>query len=220
MAHDMANLRNSALPHGACVALALAAAPERTPAVVLVLGGIVLALISGLPRGPRCAARPCLFLPPLLKASALSNGLAGIPPPIEADSDACGFGGPFLFPPWSSHSERRRAAGPRSAFGRRCHTGRHRSAPPDPSPRLQSGRTSHAQAAGVVVLGESLPTTPGRCALPLHGRRPWRQGICLANVSLSVLTSAVGGLVVGYVVKAVAIWIFDHLEVTLLDILV
>jgi CPA1 family monovalent cation:H+ antiporter len=73
----------------------------------------------------------------------------------------------------------------------------------------------------VVLEGESLLNDASALVLYRFAVAATLAGeVSLGEASLSFLVSAVGGTLLGYVVGRVAIWIFTHLEDTLLDILV
>ena len=205
---------------GACVALALVARRINVPpAVVLVLGGMVLALIPGLPAvnlDPQLAL--VLFLPPLLQASAYRTDWpafrSNLRPILLLAVGAVLFTAvvvavtaKLLVPdlPWAAAL----------ALGAIV-------APPDAVAAASVLKNFRMPKRLVVVLeGESLLNDASSLVLYRFAVGATLVGeVSLGEASLSFVTSAVGGVVVGYVVGRIAMWIFAHLEDTLLDILV
>jgi CPA1 family monovalent cation:H+ antiporter len=205
---------------GACVALALVARRINVPpAVVLVLGGMVLALIPGLPAvnlDPQLAL--VLFLPPLLQASAYRTDWpafrSNLRPILLLAVGAVLFTAlvvavtaKLLVPdlPWAAAL----------ALGAIM-------APPDAVAAASVLKNFRMPKRLVVVLeGESLLNDASSLVLYRFAVGATLVGeVSLGEASLSFVTSAVGGVVVGYVVGRIAMWIFAHLEDTLLDILV
>src|SRR3954454_11380281 len=205
---------------GACVALALAARRLNVPpAVVLVLGGMVLALIPGLPAvnlDPQLAL--VLFLPPLLQASAYRTDWpafrSNLRPILMLAVGAVLFtavvvavAAKLLVPdlPWAAAL----------ALGAIV-------APPDAVAAASVLKNFRMPKRLVVVLeGESLLNDASSLVLYRFAVGATMAGeVSLGEASLSFVTSAVGGMVAGYVVGRVAMWVFTHLEDTLLDILV
>src|SRR3954451_5061473 len=204
----------------ACVALALVARRLNVPpAVVLVLGGMALALIPGLPAvdlDPQLAL--VLFLPPLLQASAYRTDWpafrSNLRPILLLAVGAVLFTAvvvaataKLLVPdlPWAVAL----------ALGAIV-------APPD------------AVAAASVLGGFRIPK---RLRVVLEGDSPrtdasalvlYRFAVAAAlageasvgRASLSFLLAAAGGAAAGYAVGRAAMWVFARLEDTLLDILV
>jgi CPA1 family monovalent cation:H+ antiporter len=205
---------------GACVALALAARRLSVPpAVVLVAGGMALALIPGLPAvhlDPQLAL--VLFLPPLLQASAYRTDWpafrSNLRPILLLALGAVLFTAvvvavtaKWLVPelPWA-------AALTLGAIV----------APPDAVAAASVLKNFRLPKRLVVVLeGESLLNDASSLVLYRFAIGATMAGeVSVGEASLSFVTSAVGGMVTGYVVGRVAMWIFTHLEDTLLDILV
>src|ERR671911_2571219 len=197
---------------GACVALALVARRINVPpAVVLVIGGMVLALIPGLPAvdlDPQLAL--VLFLPPLLQASAYRTDWpafrSNLRPILFLAVGAVVFTAlvvavvaKLLIPtmPWW-------AAITLGAIV----------APPDAVAAASVLKNFSMPKRLVVVLeGESLLNDASSLVLYRFAVGATLVGeVSLGEASLSFVTSAVGGVVVGYVVGRIAMWIFAHLE--------
>ncbi|HKG77368.1 MAG TPA: Na+/H+ antiporter [Beijerinckiaceae bacterium] len=204
----------------ACVALALLARRLDVPlAVVLVIGGMMLALIPGLPAvnlDPQLAL--ALFLPPLLQASAYRTDWPAfrfnLRPILLLALGAVLFTAlavaavtKLLLPdlPWAAAI----------ALGAIV-------APPDAVAATSVLKNFRIPKRIVVVLeGESLLNDASALVLYRFAvAATLAGGVSLGHASLMFLLSAVGGAVIGYVVGRVAMWIFERLDDTLLDILV
>ena len=204
----------------ACVALTVVARWLHIPlAVALVLGGIALAFVPGLPAlefDPHLAL--ALFLPPLLQLSAYRTDWpafrSNLRPILLLAVGAVLFTSfvmaaiaKLLLPdlPWAAAI----------ALGAIV-------APPDAVAATSVLRDFRIPKRLVTVLeGESLLNDASSLVL-------YRFAVAAAaaatagfgEASLGFVVSAVGGTVAGYVVGRVAMWVFVHLEDTLLDILV
>jgi CPA1 family monovalent cation:H+ antiporter len=204
----------------ACVALALLARRLNVPlAVVLVIGGMALALIPGLPTvelDPQLAL--VLFLPPLLQASAYRTDWPAfqfnLRPILLLAVGAVLFTAlmvaataKLLVPelPWAAAI----------ALGAIV-------APPDAVAATSVLKNFRIPKRLVVVLeGESLLNDASSLILYRFAVAATLAGeVSLGEASLSFLTSSAGGAVLGYIIGRVAMWIFTRLEDTLLDILV
>jgi Na+/H+ antiporter len=204
----------------ACVVLALLARRLHVPlAVILVIGGMALALIPGLPTvtlDPQLAL--VLFLPPLLQASAYRTDWAAfrfnLRPilflalgAVVFTAAAVAITAKLLVPdlPW----------GAAIALGAIV-------APPDAVAAASVLKDFRIPKRLVVILeGESLLNDASSLVLYRFAVAATLAGeVSLGQASLSFLFSAVGGTLIGYVLGRVAMWIFIHLEDTLLDILV
>src|SRR5919107_5571148 len=205
---------------GACVALALVARRINVPpAVVLVLGGMILALIPGLPAvnlDPQLAL--VLFLPPLLQASAYRTDWPAfqfnLRPILLLALGAVLFTAlvvaataKLLVPdlPWAAAV----------ALGAIV-------APPDAVAATSVLKDFRIPKRLVIVLeGESLLNDASALVLYRFAvAATMAGGISFGEASLSFVLTSVGGAAVGYGVGRTAMWIFAHLEDTLLDILV
>jgi monovalent cation/hydrogen antiporter len=203
----------------ACVALALVARRLNLPlAVVLVIGGMTLALIPGLPTvdlDPQLAL--VLFLPPLLQASAYRTDWpafrSNLRPILFLAVGAVVFTAlvvavvaKLLIPtmPWW-------AAITLGAIV----------APPDAVAAASVLKNFSIPKRLVVVLeGESLLNDASSLVLYRFAIGATLAGaVSVSEASLSFVTSAGGGVIVGYLAGRAAMWIFIHLEDTLLDIL-
>ncbi len=204
----------------ASVALAFVARRLRVPlAVVLVLGGMGLALVPGLPAvelDPHLVL--ALFLPPLLQASAYRTDWpafrSNLRPILLLAVGAVLFTAlvvaavaKLLVPdlPWAAAI----------ALGAIV-------APPDAVAATSVLKDFRIPKRIVTVLeGESLLNDASSLVLYRFAVAATMAGsVSLGEASLSFVLSAVGGTVVGYLVGWAAMWIFTHLEDTLLDILV
>jgi CPA1 family monovalent cation:H+ antiporter len=204
----------------ACVALASLAQRINVPlAVVLVLGGMVLALVPGLPTislDPQLAL--ALFLPPLLQASAYRTDWPAfqfnLRPILLLAVGAVLFTAAcvaviakLLVPdlPWAAAI----------ALGAIV-------APPDAVAATSVLKNFSIPKRLVVVLeGESLLNDASALILYRFAVAAAMAGeVSLSEASLSFVTSAVGGTVLGYVIGRLAMWVFARIEDTLLDILV
>ncbi len=204
----------------ACVALALLARRLNVPlAVVLVLGGMALALVPGLPTielDPQLAL--VLFLPPLLQASAYRTDWPAFQFNLRPilllalgavlfTAFAVAATAKFLVPelPWAAAI----------ALGAIV-------APPDAVAATSVLKNFRIPKRLVVVLeGESLLNDASALVLYRFAVAATLAGeVSLGEASLSFLFSAVGGTVLGYILGRITMWIFTHLEDTLLDILV
>jgi monovalent cation/hydrogen antiporter len=204
----------------ACVALALVARRLNVPlAVVLVIGGMALALIPGLPTielDPQLAL--VLFLPPLLQASAYRTDWPAfqfnLRPILLLALGAVLFTAlavaataKFLVPelPWAAAI----------ALGAIV-------APPDAVAATSVLKNFRIPKRLVVVLeGESLLNDASSLILYRFAVAATLAGeVSLGEASLSFLTSSAGGAVLGYLIGRVAMRIFSRLEDTLLEILV
>ncbi|CAO4154181.1 Na+/H+ antiporter [Methylorubrum extorquens] len=204
----------------ACVVLSLVARRLDIPlAVVLVLGGMALALIPGLPTvtlDPQLAL--VLFLPPLLQASAYRTDWPAfrfnLRPILFLALGAVLFTAAtvavtakLLVPelPWAAAI----------ALGAIV-------APPDAVAAASVLKNFPIPKRLVVILeGESLLNDASSLVLYRFAVAATLAGeVSLGQASLSFLFSAVGGTLIGYGLGRVAMWVFTHLEDTLLDILV
>jgi monovalent cation/hydrogen antiporter len=204
----------------ASVALALLARRLNVPvAVTLVLGGMALALVPGLPTvelDPQLAL--VLFLPPLLQASAYRTDWpafrSNLRPILLLAVGAVLFTAAvvavtlkLLVPdlPWAAAI----------ALGAIV-------APPDAVAATSVLKNFRIPKRIVVVLeGESLLNDASSLVLYRFAVAATMAGeISFGEASLAFVASAVGGTVVGYLIGRAAMWIFARLEDTLLDILV
>ncbi|MER2269127.1 Na+/H+ antiporter [Methylobacterium oxalidis] len=204
----------------ACVVLALAARHLQIPlAVVLVLGGMALALIPGLPTvtlDPQLAL--VLFLPPLLQASAYRTDWPAFRFNLRPilflalgavlfTAAAVAVTAKTLVPdlPWAAAV----------ALGAIV-------APPDAVAAASVLRDFRIPKRLVVILeGESLLNDASSLVLYRFAVAATLVGeVSLAQASLSFLFAAAAGTLIGYVVGRIAMWVFARLEDTLLDILV
>jgi CPA1 family monovalent cation:H+ antiporter len=204
----------------ACVALALVARRLRVPlAVVLVLGGMALALVPDLPTvelDPQLVL--ALFLPPLLQASAYRTDWpafrSNLRPILLLAVGAVLFTAlvvaavaKLLLPdlPWAAAV----------ALGAIV-------APPDAVAATSVLKDFRIPKRMVTVLeGESLLNDASSLVLYRFAVAATMAGtVSFGEASLSFVLAAVGGAVVGWVVGRAAMWIFARLEDTLLDILV
>lgn len=204
----------------ACVALALVARRLDVPfAVVLVLGGMALALVPGLPEvelDPQLAL--VLFLPPLLQASAYRTDWPAFRSNLRPilllavggvlfTAAVVAATAKWLVPDLSWPAA--------LALGAIV-------APPDAVAAASVLKSFRIPKRLVVVLeGESLLNDASSLVLYRFAVGATMAGaVSFGEASLSFVTSAVGGAVVGYLAGRAAMWIFTHLEDTLLDILV
>lgn len=203
-----------------CLALALVAKRLDVPfAVALVLGGMAIAFVPGLPQiefEPELAL--ALFLPPLLQLSAYHTDWPAFRSNLRPilllafgavlfTAAAVAVIAKWLVPdlPW----------GAAIALGAIV-------APPDAVAATAVLRDLHPPKRITTVLeGESLLNDAASLVLyrfavgaTLAGSFDLRQG------ALSFLASAIGGCVIGYVVGRLAMWIFAKLDETLHDITV
>ena len=204
----------------ASVALALLARRLDVPlAVVLVLGGMALALVPGLPTvelDPQLAL--VLFLPPLLQASAYRTDWpafrANLRPILLLAVGAVLFTAAvvaatakLLVPdlPWAAAV----------ALGAIV-------APPDAVAATSVLKNFRIPKRIVTVLeGESLLNDASSLVLYRFAVSATMAGtVSFGEASLSFVAAAAGGTVVGYLVGRAAMWVFARLEDTLLDILV
>ncbi len=204
----------------ACVALALVARRLHVPlAVVLVVGGMALALVPGLPTvelDPHLVL--ALFLPPLLQASAYRTDWpafrSNLRPILLLAVGAVLFTAlvvaavtKLLVPdlPWAAAV----------ALGAIV-------APPDAVAATSVLKNFRIPKRIVTVLeGESLLNDASSLVLYRFAVAATMAGtVSFGEASLSFVLSAAGGAAVGYAVGRAAMWIFTHLEDTLLDILV
>jgi CPA1 family monovalent cation:H+ antiporter len=204
----------------ASVALALVARRLHVPlAVVLVLGGMALALVPGLPTvelDPQLVL--ALFLPPLLQASAYRTDWPAfrfnLRPILLLALGAVLFTAlvvaataKLLVPdlPWAAAV----------ALGAIV-------APPDAVAAASVLKDFRIPKRIVTVLeGESLLNDASSLVLYRFAVAATMAGsVSFGEASLSFVLSAAGGTVVGWLVGRAAMWIFTHLEDTLLDILV
>src|SRR5215207_3337449 len=204
----------------ACVALALLARRLDVPlAVVLVIGGMMLALIPGLPAvnlDPQLAL--ALFLPPLLQASAYRTDWPAFRFNLRAilllalgavlfTALAVAAVTKLLLPdlPWAAAI----------ALGAIV-------APPDAVAATSVLKDFRLPKRIVTVLeGESLLNDASALVLYRFAVIATMAGeISLGEASLAFVAAAAGGTVVGYLAGRAAMWIFARLEDTLLDILV
>ncbi len=204
----------------ASVALALVARRLHTPlAVVLVIGGMTLALVPGLPTielEPQLAL--VMFLPPLLQASAYRTDWPAfrfnLRPilllalgAVVFTTAAVAVTTKLLLPdlPWAAAV----------ALGAIV-------APPDAVAATSVLKDFRIPKRLVTVLeGESLLNDASALVLYRFAvTATMAGGISFGEASLSFVLAAAGGAAVGYGVGRVAMWIFARLEDTLLDILV
>ena len=204
----------------ACVALALVARRLRVPlAVVLVVGGMALALVPGLPAielDPQLVL--ALFLPPLLQASAYRTDWPAfrfnLRPILLLAVGAVLFTAlvvavtaKLLVPdlPWAAAI----------ALGAIV-------APPDAVAATSVLKDFRIPKRIVTVLeGESLLNDASSLVLYRFAVAATMAGaVSFGEASLSFVLAAAGGAVVGWLVGRAAMWIFARLEDTLLDILV
>ena len=204
----------------ASVVLALVARSLKVPlAVVLVLGGMALALVPGLPTinlDPQLAL--VLFLPPLLQASAYRTDWPAFRFNLRPilflalgavlfTAAAVAVTAKLLVPdiPWAAAI----------ALGAIV-------APPDAVAAASVLKNFRIPKRLVVILeGESLLNDASSLVLYRFAVAATLAGeVSLGQASLSFVLAAVGGTLIGYVLGRIAMWIFSHLEDTLLDILV
>jgi Na+/H+ antiporter len=204
----------------ASVALALLSRRLNVPlAVVLMVGGMALAVVPGLPSvelDPQLAL--ALFLPPLLQASAYRTDWpsfrSNLRPILLLAVGAVVFtalavaaAAKLLLPdlPWAAAI----------ALGAIV-------APPDAVAATSVLKNFRLPKRIVTVLeGESLLNDASSLVLFRFAvTATMAGGISFGDASLSFVTSALGGMVLGYLVGRAAMWIFAHLDDTLLDILV
>jgi CPA1 family monovalent cation:H+ antiporter len=204
----------------ASVALALVARRLRVPlAVVLVVGGMALALVPGLPTvelDPQLVL--ALFLPPLLQASAYRTDWPAfrfnLRPILLLALGAVLFTtavvaavAKLLVPdlPWAAAV----------ALGAIV-------APPDAVAATSVLKDFRIPKRIVTVLeGESLLNDASSLVLYRFAVAATTAGtVSLGEASLSFVAAAAGGTAVGWLVGRAAMWIFARLEDTLLDILV
>ena len=204
----------------ASVALALVARRLRVPlAVVLVLGGMALALVPGLPTvelDPQLVL--ALFLPPLLQASAYRTDWPAfrfnLRPILLLALGAVLFTAlvvavvaKLLVPdlPWAAAV----------ALGAIV-------APPDAVAATSVLKDFRIPKRIVTVLeGESLLNDASSLVLYRFAVAATMAGsVSFGEASLAFVAAAAGGTLVGYLVGRAAMWIFAHLEDTFLDILV
>lgn len=204
----------------ACVVLALVARRLQVPlAVVLVVGGMALALIPGLPTitlDPQLAL--VLFLPPLLQASAYRTDWTAFRFNLRPilflalgavlfTAAAVALTAKLLVPdlPWAAAV----------ALGAIV-------APPDAVAAASVLKNFRIPKRLVVILeGESLLNDASSLVLYRFAVAATLAGeVSLGMASLSFLLAAIGGTLIGYVLGRIAMWVFTHLGDTLLDILV
>ncbi|MBS0641985.1 MAG: Na+/H+ antiporter [Proteobacteria bacterium] len=204
----------------ASVALASAAQWLKVPlAVVLVLGGMALAFVPGLPTielEPQLAL--ALFLPPLLQMSAYRTDWPGfrssLRPILLLALGAVLFTtlvvaatARLLLPelPWAAAI----------ALGAIV-------APPDAVAATSVLRNFNIPKRLVTVLeGESLLNDASSLVLFRFAVAAAATGTTsLGWASVQFVVAAAGGVAVGWLVGRAAMWVFSHLEDTLLDILV
>jgi CPA1 family monovalent cation:H+ antiporter len=204
----------------ASVALALVARRLRVPlAVVLVLGGMALALVPGLPTvelDPQLVL--ALFLPPLLQASAYRTDWpafrSNLRPILLLAVGAVLFTAlvvaataKLLVPdlPWAAAV----------ALGAIV-------APPDAVAATSVLKNFRIPKRMVTVLeGESLLNDASSLVLYRFAVAATMAGtVSFGEASLSFVAAAAGGTVLGWLVGRAAMWVFARLEDTLLDILV
>ncbi|HYI81893.1 MAG TPA: Na+/H+ antiporter [Acetobacteraceae bacterium] len=204
----------------ACVALALAARRLHVPlAVALVLGGMAVALVPGLPTielDPQLAL--VLFLPPLLQASAYRTDWPAFRANLRLilllalgavlfTATAVAVIAKMMVPdlPWAAAI----------ALGAIV-------APPDAVAATSVLKNFHLPKRIVTVLeGESLLNDASAIVLYRFAVTATMAGaISFGEASITFLAAAVGGTLIGYLVGRAAMWVFTHLEDTLLDILV
>jgi CPA1 family monovalent cation:H+ antiporter len=204
----------------ASVALALVARHLHMPlAVVLVIGGMALALVPGLPTidlDPQLAL--VMFLPPLLQASAYRTDWPAFrfnlrPILLLAlgavlfTASAVAVTTKLLLPdlPWAAAV----------ALGAIV-------APPDAVAATSVLKNFRIPKRLVTVLeGESLLNDASALVLYRFAVTATMAGsISLSEASMSFVLAAAGGAAMGYGIGRVAMWIFARLEDTLLDILV
>jgi monovalent cation/hydrogen antiporter len=204
----------------ACVVLALVARRLHVPlAVVLVVGGMAIALVPGLPAielDPQLVL--ALFLPPLLQASAYRTDWPAfrfnLRPILLLAVGAVLFTAlvvavtaKLLVPdlPWAAAI----------ALGAIV-------APPDAVAATSVLKDFRIPKRIVTVLeGESLLNDASSLVLYRFAVVATMAGaVSFGEASLSFVLAAAGGAVVGWLVGRAAMWIFARLEDTLLDILV
>src|SRR3712207_360178 len=194
----------------ACVALALLARRLNVPlAVVLVIGGMALALIPGLPTvelDPQLAL--VLFLPPLLQASA-----------YRTDWPAFQFNlrpilllalGAVLFTALAVAATTKLLV-PEMPWAAAVALGAIVS-PPDAVAATSILKNFRIPKRLVVVLeGESLLNDASALILYRFAVAATLAGeVSLGEASLSFLTSSAGGAVLGYIIGRAAMWILDR----------
>src|SRR3712207_2945090 len=203
----------------ASVALALLARRLQVPlAVVLVLGGLALALVPGLPTvhlDPQLVL--ALFLPPLLQASAYRTDWpafrSNLRPILLLALGAVLFTAPggaavakLLVPdlPWAAAI----------ALGAIV-------APPVAVAATSVLKNFRIPKRIVTVLeGESLLNDASSLVLYRFAVAATMAGtVSFGEASLSFVLAAAGGTALGWAVGRAAMWVFTHLEGTLLDIL-
>ena len=203
----------------ACVALTVVARWLHIPlAVALVLGGMALAFVPGLPSlefDPHLAL--ALFLPPLLQLSAYRTDWpafrSNLRPILLLAVGAVLFTSfvvaataKLLLPdlPWAAAI----------ALGAIV-------APPDAVAATSVLRDFRIPKRLVTVLeGESLLNDASSLVLYRFAVVAAAAGAAgFGEASLGFVASAVGGAVAGYVVGRAAMWVFVHLEDTLLDVM-
>ncbi len=204
----------------ASVALALVARHLHMPlAVVLVIGGMALALVPGLPTidlDPQLAL--VMFLPPLLQASAYRTDWPAFRSNLRPilllalgavlfTAAAVAVTTKLLLPdlPWAAAV----------ALGAIV-------APPDAVAATSVLKNFRIPKRLVTVLeGESLLNDASALVLYRFAVTATMAGsISLGEASMSFVLAAAGGAAMGYGIGRVAMWIFARLEDTLLDILV
>ncbi|MGO4526654.1 Na+/H+ antiporter [Microvirga sp. 2MCAF35] len=204
----------------ACVALALIARRlDLPPAVILVGGGMALALVPGLPTielDPQLAL--VLFLPPLLQASA-----------YRTDWPAFQFNlrpilllalGAVLFTALAVAATAKLLV-PELPWAAAVALGAIVAAPDAVAANSVLKNFRIPKRLVVVLEGESLLNDASSLILYRFAVAATLAGeVSLGEASLSFLISSAGGCLLGYLVGRAAMWIFSHLEDTLLDILV
>lgn len=204
----------------ACVALTIAARWLHVPvAVVLVLGGMALAFVPGLPTvelDPHLAL--ALFLPPLLQVSAYRTDWPAFRSNLRPilllavggvlfTAVVVGASAKLLLPdlPWAVAI----------ALGAIV-------APPDAVAAASVLKDFRIPKRLVTVLeGESLLNDASSLVLYRFAVAAMATGTAsFGEASLQFVLSAVGGTVMGYLIGRAAMWVFLHLEDTLLDNLV
>ena len=218
--HDMATFEILLGLLAACVLLALAARWLHVPlAVMLVLGGMVLAFVPGLPAielEPQLAL--ALFLPPLLQMSAYRTDWpafrSNLRPILLLAVGAVLFTSlvvaataRLLLPdlPWAAAI----------ALGAIV-------SPPDAVAATSVLRNFSIPKRLVTVLeGESLLNDASSLVLYRFAVVAATTGTAsLGEATVQFVLSAAGGVVIGWLVGRAAMWVFTHLRDTLLDILV
>src|SRR3954447_18720857 len=195
----------------ACVALALVARRLNVPpAVVLVLGGMVLALVPGLPTitlDPQLAL--VLFLPPLLQASAYRTDWpafrSNLRPILLLALGAVLFTSlvvavttRLLLPdlPWAASI----------ALGAIV-------APPDAVAATSVLRNFNIPKRLVTVLeGESLLNDASSLVLYRFAVAAGTGATSLGEASVQFVLAAAGGVAIGWVIGRAAMWVFAHLD--------